>query len=84
MRDPFTLRQIGTEQMLRRQSQPLARMWRDVGIIRYVPLLAAIGGTMLLASMSPMLIDQPDYQPQQELQEPQAVPDGAGSHNLSD
>lgn len=32
VRDPFTIRQLQTGQLLRRQSQPLARILRDFGV----------------------------------------------------
>ncbi len=34
VRDPFQASQRAIDQMLRRQSHPLARMWRDVGFQR--------------------------------------------------
>ncbi len=34
VRDPFRASQRAIDQMLRRQSHPLVRMWRDVGLSR--------------------------------------------------
>ncbi len=48
VRDPFTLRQRVTGQMLRRQSRPLARILRDSGISKPASLLALVSSLLVL------------------------------------
>ncbi len=55
VRDPFTLRQLFAEQMLRRQSRPLARIFRDFGIAKYSLLVAALGGVVCIGLVLPNL-----------------------------
>lgn len=68
MRDPFTLRYLATEKMLRRESHPLARIARD---FRYAarPVLLAVLGTavfigtsLLLAQTSPLESHSPSQE----------------------
>ncbi|UZQ53969.1 sigma factor G inhibitor Gin [Trichothermofontia sichuanensis B231] len=52
VRDPFRSSQRAMDQMLRRQSHPLMRMWRDAGLNRH-PLWWVLmsGGLLLLIAM---------------------------------
>ncbi|HLO49388.1 MAG TPA: hypothetical protein VK211_13315 [Kamptonema sp.] len=46
VRDPFTIRQLTVGRMLRRQSRPLARIQRDFGFAKHLPLLAILGSAV--------------------------------------
>ena len=48
MRDPFSLKQLTVGKMLRRESRPLARIQRDLGIGKRLPLLAILGSAVFL------------------------------------
>ena len=48
MRDPFSLKQLTVGKMLRRESRPLARIQRDLGIGKHFPLLAILGSAVFL------------------------------------
>ena len=48
VRDPFALKQLALGRVLRRQSRPLYRVLRDIGISRYPSLIAVLGGVLLL------------------------------------
>ena len=48
MRDPFSLKQLTVGKMLRRESRPLARIQRDLGIGKHFPLLALLGSAVFL------------------------------------
>lgn len=48
MRDPFSLKQLTVGKMLRRESRPLARIQRDLGIGKYFGLLAILGSAVFL------------------------------------
>ncbi|UBF24725.1 hypothetical protein K9N68_24090 [Kovacikia minuta CCNUW1] len=50
VRDPFTLKPLLSEQMLRRESRPLARLWRDFKVSGYPWLFAVFGGVVFLGS----------------------------------
>ncbi|MGA7937130.1 MAG: hypothetical protein WCA35_26500 [Kovacikia sp.] len=50
VRDPFTLKPFISGQMLRRESRPIARLWRDFKLSSYPWLLAILGGAMLFGS----------------------------------
>lgn len=48
VRDPFTLRRLDLSRTIRRQSHPLARICRDVGLSRPPSLVALLGGAIAL------------------------------------
>ena len=48
MRDPFSLKQLTVGKMLRRESRPLARIQRDLGIGKHLGLLAILGSAVFL------------------------------------
>ena len=48
VRDPFSLKQLTVGKMLRRESRPLARLQRDLGIGKYFGLLALLGSAVFL------------------------------------
>jgi len=48
VRDPFSLKQLTVGKMLRRESRPLARIQRDLGIGKHFPLLAILGSAVFL------------------------------------
>jgi transposase-like protein len=48
VRDPFSLKQLTVGKMLRRESRPLARIQRDLGIGKHFPLLALLGSAIFL------------------------------------
>lgn len=48
VRDPFSLKQLTVGKMLRRESRPLARIQRDLGIGKRLPLLALLGSAVFL------------------------------------
>jgi hypothetical protein len=48
VRDPFTLRALEAERLLRQQSQPWARFFRDFGLVKRLAVLAAAGSTFAL------------------------------------
>lgn len=48
VRDPFTLKQLTVGKMLRRESRPLARIQRDLGIGKLFPLVALLGSAVFL------------------------------------
>jgi hypothetical protein len=48
VRDPFSLKQLAVGKMLRRESRPLARIQRDLGIGKLFPLLAILGSVVFL------------------------------------
>ncbi len=48
VRDPFTLKQLAIGRVLRRQSRPLYRVLRDIGIAKHSSLIAVLGGALLL------------------------------------
>lgn len=48
MRDPFTLKHLTVGRMLRRQSRPLARIRRDFGLAKHLPLIAILGSAVFL------------------------------------
>lgn len=47
VRDPFTLKQLAVGRLLRRQSRPVARILRDVGIAKRPSLWAVLAGIMV-------------------------------------
>lgn len=52
VRDPFSRQlnhQFSATRMLRRESHPIARIFRDFGIARHASLLAALGGLVFLS-----------------------------------
>jgi hypothetical protein len=49
VRDPFALKSFSA-QVLRRESRPLARLWRDFKLSGYPWLLAALGGVVVFSS----------------------------------
>lgn len=63
VRDPFTLRQVATERMLRRQSRPLARFWRDAGLGQRLSIAAIVSGAMLLGLAMGLLTSSGGKQP---------------------
>lgn len=48
VRDPFSLKQVALGKMLRRQSHPMARLWRDLGIVKHPSIIAVFAGAMFL------------------------------------
>jgi hypothetical protein len=48
VRDPFALQQLNQGQLLRQQSHPLARFWRDFTFSSQPFFLATIGSTLLI------------------------------------
>jgi hypothetical protein len=48
VRDPFTIRQLAVGRMLRRQSRPLARALRDVGLNRRSSLMGILAGAVVI------------------------------------
>jgi hypothetical protein len=48
VRDPFSLKQLAVGKMLRRESRPLARIQRDLGIGKHLGLLAILGSAVFL------------------------------------
>ncbi len=46
MRDPFSLKQLTVGKMLRRESRPLARLQRDFGLGKPLPLIAILGSVV--------------------------------------
>ncbi|MEG3850027.1 hypothetical protein QT971_22295 [Microcoleus sp. herbarium19] len=48
VRDPFSLKQLTVGKMLRRESRPLARIQRDLGIGKHFGLLALLGSAVFL------------------------------------
>jgi hypothetical protein len=52
VRDPFTLKQYGVEQSLRRRSRPVARIWRDLGVVRSTLLFTLVMSTALVGFSS--------------------------------
>jgi hypothetical protein len=48
VRDPFSLKQLAVGKMLRRESRPLARIQRDLGIGKHFALLAILGSAVFL------------------------------------
>ncbi|TAG88869.1 MAG: hypothetical protein EAZ09_25500 [Oscillatoriales cyanobacterium] len=48
VRDPFSLKQLTVGKMLRRESRPLARIQRDLGIGKRLPLVALLGSAVFL------------------------------------
>ncbi len=48
VRDPFILQKLAMGRSLRRQSRPLARILRDVGLARHSSIWAIVGGLILL------------------------------------
>ena len=48
VRDPLSLKQLTVGKMLRRESRPLARIQRDLGIGKHFPLLALLGSAVFL------------------------------------
>lgn len=48
VRDPFSLKQLTVGKMLRRESRPLARIQRDLGIGKHFPLVALLGSAVFL------------------------------------
>ncbi|PSB20768.1 hypothetical protein C7B69_16175 [filamentous cyanobacterium Phorm 46] len=48
VRDPFSLKQLTVGKMLRRESRPLARIQRDLGIGKHFSLLAILGSAVFL------------------------------------
>lgn len=61
VRDPFTIKQVSTGQMLRRQSRPLARLRRDL-CRQYLPLLA-IAGSVVLMGFAIATLDSSNQKP---------------------
>ena len=47
VRDPFSFRQTSVEQLLRRQSRPLARILRDVGLTKPSSIMALLASAMV-------------------------------------
>lgn len=70
VRDPFTIRQLTVGRMLRRQSRPLARIRRDFGFAKHLPLLAILGSAIFFG-FAIAAADQSHQQPKpfQELWE---------------
>lgn len=52
VRDPFHLRHLSVERMLRRESHPFYRILRDLRITRLNVLLALLAGTLLVGGLS--------------------------------
>lgn len=48
VRDPFTLRHLVTTQKLRRESRPLARIFRDFGVARYASVVTMLSGLIFV------------------------------------
>lgn len=62
VRDPFTLRQLDLSRTIRRQSHPLARICRDVGLSRSPSLIALLGSAIALGIAWTTLQDQGVWQ----------------------
>lgn len=56
VRDPFTFRQLAVGRMLRRQSRPLARILRDVGLAK-PPALLGVLASAVVAGVAFVAID---------------------------
>lgn len=48
VRDPFTLKQLAVGRMLRRQSRPLARVLRDVGLAKRPSLMGVLASAVVV------------------------------------
>ena len=48
VRDPFAFKQLNQGQLLRQQSHPLARFWRDLKVSSQPFLLATFGSALLV------------------------------------
>lgn len=48
VRDPFTLKQLAVGRMLRRQSRPLARVLRDVGLGKRSSLMGVLASAVVV------------------------------------
>jgi hypothetical protein len=48
VRDPFALRHLATTRRLRRESRPLARIFRDYGIARYASVVTVLSGLIFI------------------------------------
>jgi len=64
VRDPFQASQRAIDQMLRRQSHPLVRMWRDVGLQRHPLWWVVMSSVCLLTLMTCLLTPDPDGVPE--------------------
>ncbi|WP_026733436.1 hypothetical protein [Fischerella sp. PCC 9605] len=52
VRDPFTFKQIMISSMLRRQSRPLARLIRDLIVLKRPLFVLAVGGAILFGMIA--------------------------------
>lgn len=52
VRDPFSIKPLGTERMLRRESHPFYRILRDLGITRFHVMLIVLAGTLAFGVFS--------------------------------
>lgn len=62
VRDPFTFRKLDLSRTIRRQSHPLARICRDVGLSRSPSLIALLGGAIALGLVWATLQEQVGWQ----------------------
>lgn len=63
MRDPFTLKQLLTEQRLRQQSHPLARFWRDCKSFGHPLLVMVLSGAVFFGTALVLLQSAPSGEP---------------------
>lgn len=47
VRDPFTFKRLAVARMLRRQSRPLARILRDIGLTKPQAILGVLAGAVI-------------------------------------
>lgn len=52
VRDPFNIKPLSTERMLRRESHPFYRILRDLGITRFHVMLMILAGTLAFGVFS--------------------------------
>ena len=55
VRDPFTLKRLTVERVLRRQSRPFARILRDLGLTKSPSAIAVVSGALVLGLTFVML-----------------------------
>ncbi|GAP93662.1 hypothetical protein NIES2104_01690 [Leptolyngbya sp. NIES-2104] len=62
VRDPFRTKKLSSQQ-LRKQSRPIARIFRDSGLAKHSPLLAIVG-SLLVVSFSMAVLSQVERLPE--------------------
>ena len=79
VRDPFALRYLGLGKMLRRQSSPLSRMLRDIGLNN--PSRWLIAGGIAALGITFMAVGglTPGWSPSPEATESQTMPNSTGN-----